>query len=128
MTENEWDAINQALLVYSVLGSTEGSYYYQTATSQVRDIRYTAVQAQVGNSGLSFGMFQQDAAANPDTTGLMFKAMVDAAVSSGRITAAVGNNYKVWATTKWSDINHHVFTASELTNISKNILDRKSVV
>ena len=71
------DPWNLGLVISSVLGSTEGTYY-GISLGSVYDIRYDAV-VSTGRSGLSFGMFQFDVAHNA-TARTLFAAILANAV------------------------------------------------
>lgn len=80
-------------LVGAFLGSTEGTYYRQTPTSPVTDIRTTPV-VSIGNSGLSYGGTQLDVSNGSGSTAYdLFESLLGDAVTANRITSLQASDY-----------------------------------
>lgn len=78
-------------VVKHILGSTEGSFYYDFIRKKFVDERYSAT-VSTEDSGLSFGLTHLDVA-NNDNARALFKELLADALFAGRITTSEADDF-----------------------------------
>ncbi|MHC2424237.1 Ca2+-binding RTX toxin-like protein [Bradyrhizobium elkanii] len=114
------DSAYSLVIIMSLLGSTEGTYF-QTNGGSFHDTR-TNAEVPSGLSGLSFGMMQNDVAKNGAARDL-FASLLNDAVTANRITSIEAADYLARASTSGLAGSPDDFSSSERSAIKTLVLE-----